>query len=268
MKLTKTSGWTLATTGLCVALVAGGWFGLVDPQRAAAAESREQTEAAVVANAQLEQKIEQLRVQFADLPARQAELAAIRLALPEEPALAQLIRDVNGHSGDAGTVLNSIVTGAPVAVIDPAAVAAPVEEPTDTGEAGGEAGAEPSAEPSATPSADASAPATDPSVVGTPAAPAAPAQPVLAAIPVTITSTGDFTSSTLFLKNIQADMPRALLVDSLTLAVDESADEPGTVVTTITGRVFVFVDPTPIPDAPTGPGAEPSTEPSTEPSDG
>lgn len=264
MKLTKTSGWTLATTGLCVALVAGGWFGLVDPQRAAAAESREQTEAAVVANAQLVQDIEQLRVQFADLPARQAELAAIRLALPEEPALAQLIRDVNARSGDAGTVLNSIVTGAPVAVVDPAALVAPVEEPTDTGDAAGaEAGAEPSAEPSATPSADASAPATDPGVAGTPSVPAAPAQPVLAAIPVTITSTGDFTSSTLFLKNIQADMPRALLVDSLTLAVDESADEPGTVVTTITGRVFVFVDPTPIPKAPAV-----SAEPSTEPSDG
>jgi Tfp pilus assembly protein PilO len=261
MRITKTSGWTLGTIGLCVALAAGGWFGLVDPQRAAAAESREATQAAEDANAALEIKIEQLRRDFADLPEKQAELAAIRLALPEEPALAQLIRDTTAASTDAGTFLESVVTGTPVAVVDPNAAVAP---PAEAGAEDGEEGEEPAEgeEPTAEPSAEASAPAVDPTAVGGATPPEQPAQPVLAAIPVTITTTGDFYASTLFLKNIQADMPRALLVDSLVLGqLDDTEVEPGTVQTVITGRVFVFVDPTEI-ESPDAPGAEPSTEPS------
>lgn len=265
MKMTKTTGWSLGTTGLCVAIAAGSWFGLVDPQRAAAAESREQTVAAQDTNAQLEIRIAQLEQEFADLPARQAELAQIRLALPEEAALAQLIRDLTAAGVDAGANLDSVTSGAPVAVVDPAAAVVAPEEATGTDPAAGtEPSAAPSTEPTPSPSGDPSAPA-DPAAAGT--APVAPAAgPVLAAIPVTITVSGDFAASTLFLKNIQADMPRALLVDSLALTeATGDDDEAGTVMTVVTGRVFAFVDPTEIPVLP-----EPTTspEPSTEPSDG
>lgn len=249
MKINKTTGWSLGTTGLCVALAAGGWFGLVAPERAEAAEAREATVVAQGTNAQLEIKIDQLRQQYADLPAQQARLAAIRQALPEEAALAQLVRDLNAKSTDASTTLVSVTSSVPVAVVDPAATAvvAPVEEGATTEPAGGEASPAP-AEPS-TPAApaDGAAPADE----GAPAVvPVAPAQPVLAAIPVVITVEGDFAASTLFLKNVQADMPRAFLVDSLVLSVQESADEEGTVQTVLTGRVFAFRDPTVIPEVP------------------
>lgn len=244
MKINKTTGWSLGTTGLCIALTAGSWFALVEPQRAAAAESRELTVAAQDTNGALEAEIEQLREQFADLPSKQAELAAIRLALPSEPALAQLIRDVSLKSTDSGSTLDSVTAAAPIPVVAAAeAVVAPDADAPAEG-----AAPEPSPAPSET-----AAPA-DPSAEGAPAAPpavAAAAGPVLAAIPVVITVTGDFTSSTLFLKNVQAEMPRAFLVDSLVLTVQESGDsDPGSIQTVLSGRVFAFVDPTEIPDVP------------------
>lgn len=250
MKITKTTGWSLGTTGLCVALAAGSWFALVEPQRAEAAESRELTVMAQGTNAALEAEIEQLREQFADLPSKQAELAAIRMALPADAALASLIRDLSAKSEDSVTVLESVTAGLPVAVVDAAAtVVAPDEGTPAEG-----AGPEPSAPPS-----ESAAPA-DPSVEAVPPA-LAPVvgQPVLAAVPVTITVSGDFTTSTLFLKNVQAEMPRALLVDSLVLTVLEGEDvEPGAVQTVLTGRVFAFVDPTEIPDVPVPPTPTPS----------
>ena len=245
MRLSKTSGWALGTTGLCVALAAGGWFGLTEPQRAEAATSREQTVAASTTNTGLQISIEQLRREFADLPSRQAELAAIRLALPEDAALAQLVRDVNLRSSDAGVVLDSLTTGTPVAVVDPMAVVGVVPEPSDA------PSSEPSAEPSAAPSVEPSAAPVDPSVAGAAPGVAAGTQPVLAAIPVVMTASGDFSTVNLLIKNVQADLPRALLVDTLVLTILEGEDiEPGTVQVVLTGRVFAFVDPTEIPDVP------------------
>ncbi len=250
MKITKTAGWSLGTAGLCVAITAGSWFGLVAPQRAEAAEARSLTAAAVTQNAQLVVQIQQLEQQYAELPTRQAELAAIRLALPEEPGLAQLIRDVNARSTEAGVVLDSVTTGAPAAVVDAGALAAPVTpEPSE----------EPSSESSSEPSAAPSTPPSDPGAVGQPVTPGATQQPVLAALPVVVTGTGDFASTTLLLKLLQADLPRALLVDSVALSlVDGDENASGTVQTVVTGRVFVFVDPTEIPVVTDLPDATPS----------
>ena len=244
MKLTKTTGWSLGTTGLCVALVAGGWFGLIEPQRAQAAESRELTVSAEQGNMLLEAKIEELKEQFANLPAETAKLAAVRQALPAEPALAQLTRDLSTLSLQSQTTLDSLTTSSPVVVVDPAAaVAAPAPE-EGTAESGDEAAPAPSTEPTPVPS---DAAAADPGAAAAPAAVTPPPQPVLAAVPVTVSLTGDFASSTLMLKALQAEMPRAFLVDNLVLTVDESeSSEAGTIRTVISGRVFVFVDPTEI----------------------
>ncbi len=49
----------------------------------------------------------------------------------------------------------------------------------------------------------------------------------------------------MFLKNVQAGMSRALLVDGFTVSAVESEEfGPGHLTGTLTGRVFVFVDPT------------------------
>ena len=245
MNLTKRSAWTLGTAGLCVAISASSWFLVIDPERAEAAESRQQTVVTQDSNAALELKIEQLRLQYADLPARQAELAAVRAALPEEPALAQLIRELQSAAQDAGLTLDSVNAGSvSVVVVDDTAVTAVPE-------------AEPSAEPSAeattgTDAADGSGTAadtgTDPSgdAAGPHAVATVPTGPVLASVPITVTTTGDFAQTSLFLKNVQVGMTRALLVDALTLDVVEASDdvEAGTIAGNLSGRVFVFVDPT------------------------
>ncbi|WP_380168484.1 hypothetical protein [Jannaschia sp. R86511] len=236
MALTKTSAWSLGTLGLCVALSAGAWFLAIEPERAEAADTREQTVAAEQSNAQLEVRIEQLRQEYADLPTRQAELAAIRQALPDEPALAGLIRAVNESADDVDIVLSSITTGAVSAVVDPNAV-------TEVTDEGAEAGAEASAEPSAEPSTEASAEPAD-AAAGVTVVEGAPAGAVLAAVPITIDTRGGFFETNLFLKALQADISRAVLVDGLTItAIDEEDVDPGTVTTSITARVFVFVDP-------------------------
>lgn len=259
MAMTRTSAWTLGTTGLCVALSAASWFLLIQPERAEAAETREQTVAAEQANAQLQVRIEQLRQEYADLPARQAELAAIRQALPEEPALASLIRDINTAAVDSGIVVDAVTTGAASAVVDPAALTAveegaPAEGAEGTEEDGaaeGEEPAEATGEPSAPPvdpDADGGAVPAD-GGAGVSEVPGGPAGAVLASIPLTIDTTGDFYQSNLLVKNLQTEIARALLIDGLTIEVveEEGEDgepvEPGTVSTTITARVFAFVDP-------------------------
>lgn len=252
MRLTTTAAWSLGTAGLCVAMAAGGWFGLVAPQQAQAAASRELTVAAQEQNSSLEIRIAQLEQEFVDLPTRQAELAAIKQALPEEPALAPLIREVDRRGADTGVVVDSLTAGVPTAVVDLEAATAVTAAPS----AG--ASAEPSTEASAAPSAAAPAPAAGAEVGGV----VTPTAPVLAAIPVTITATGGLAESTLFLTSLQAEMPRALLVDALTLSVLEGEDNPvGTVQTVITARVFAFVDPTEV-------AFTDVVQPTTEPSDG
>jgi hypothetical protein len=62
--------WIAGTVVLCLALVAAGWFLLVSPQRAEAADLRDQTAAADQRNAQLEVRIAELKEEFAQLPQR------------------------------------------------------------------------------------------------------------------------------------------------------------------------------------------------------
>ncbi len=247
MALTKTSAWSLGTVGLCVAVTAASWFLLIDPERAEAAGTREQTVAAEQSNAQLEIQIEQLKAEFADLPTKQAELAAIRQALPEDPALASLIRAINESAADTGVRVDGLTTAAAAAVVDPAAVAA-VEgaQPTgDTAEGSSdEAGAEPSAAPSTEPTDGASSEPVD-AGTGVTAVEGAPVGAVLAAVPLTIETSASFYETNLLLKELQTGLPRALLVDGFTMDVVDAEDdvEPGTVRTTFNARVFVFVDP-------------------------
>lgn len=248
MNLTKTSAWSLGTTGLCVALAAGSWFLLIEPERADAAGLRESTVAAQQSNAELEVRVEQLRAEYAELPARQAELAAIRQALPDEPALAQLIRELSDAGVDAGITVDAITAGAVTAVIDGTAVTAVPD--TDAGqEPNGDPSAEPSAEPSTEPSTTDPGTAADPAAVADPAV--LPSGPVLASVAITVQSEGDFQATNLFLTNVQTRIDRAFLVDGLALTVLDQVTEggeaeevgPGQITGTLTGRVFVFVDP-------------------------
>jgi Tfp pilus assembly protein PilO len=222
MSMSKTRLWVIGTAVLSVLLVVAAYFLLIGPKRAEAAELRQQTEDTQASNAQLESRIEQLKAQFAELPQRQAELAAIKQAMPEEAALPTLVRDLDKMAGGAGVTLMTLAPGQPVAVTPPAA-AAPAPAPAATGDG----------DSTPAPAATAAAPApTD----------------LLVSVPVSVTVVGDFYESELFLKALQADMPRAFLVQTLSVQSEKEAEasggkpatKNGDVTTTITGSVFVL----------------------------
>ncbi|NAZ74899.1 type 4a pilus biogenesis protein PilO [Kineococcus sp. T13] len=64
---------------------------------------------------------------------------------------------------------------------------------------------------------------------------------VVVDLPITLTTEGTFAGTELFLKQLQADMGRFLLVDDLSLA-NGTTDGGEGVTTTVTGRVFVMRD--------------------------
>lgn len=251
MALSTTTAWSLGTAGLCVALSAASWFLVIDPERAEAATSREQTVAVQQNNAALVEEIDRLKEQFADLPSKQAELAAIRQALPDQPAMSSLVRDLSAAAADSGLQFDSVTTGAATALVDPAAaVVAPGS--TDEGAPAEPTGTE--SEPAGADPADGVPVEGGEDAAATEAAPVdgtgvttvegGPAGAVLASIPVTIEVSGDFFATTLYLKALQTQVSRAVLVDNINVTVDDSEDRPaGTVVTTVSARVFVFVDP-------------------------
>ncbi|MGF1663999.1 MAG: hypothetical protein ACFCVG_16310, partial [Kineosporiaceae bacterium] len=128
-------------------------------------------------------------------------------------------------------------SAAPVAPLRLAAADAPAPEPAP-------ATGQPTGQP--TGSTGAQAPAD---------AGAAPSGAVLAAIPLTVTVGGDFVAVADFVRIVQTEIDRAFVVDSLDIVTGTpdgaAAGGAGTVEATLTGRVFVFVDP----EAATGPAA-------------
>lgn len=221
--MTKTRTWSAATAGLCVLLILAAYFLLIAPQRAEAADLRDQTVAQDTANAQTRLKIQQLKAQYAQLPAKQAELAVIKQQLPDNPALPTLVRTLSSMADSAGVTLVSLAPAPP----------APFAGTT------------------------AAAPAA---VVAPGAAPAAGAGTQLLGIATNMVITGDYASSTLFVQKLQAasaaktgaQLARAFLVQKITVAplagaTDTSSTssttsraKKGQVQTTLIGQIFVL----------------------------
>lgn len=239
MTATKSRTWIAGTVVLCLLISVASWFLLIGPKRAEAAELEQQTVDTQASNQQLEARIEQLKLQFAELPQRQAELAAIKQAMPEDAALPTLVRDLDAMATRTGVTLMSLAPGQPAAVAQPTppAPAAPAE-----GEEAAEG--ESTEEPAEGGSTEDAAATTDPAAA---AAPAAPGQ-VLVSVPVNLVVVGDFFKSELFLKELQAEMQRAFLVQSLTVQTEKDgeasggkpATKNGDVTLTVTGSVFVL----------------------------
>ena len=215
--MTKTRTWSAATAGLCVLLILAAYFLLIAPKRAEAADLRDQTVAQDQANQQTQLKTQQLKAQYAQLPAKQAELAVIKQQLPDNPALPGLIRTLSAMADASGVTLVSLAPAPPAPFAGAAAPAAPVVAPAAAGTA-------------------------------------ASAGTQLLGIATTMVVTGDYASSTLFVQKLQAaskasgsQLSRAFLVQSIKLAPfatagtgTTSAAKKGQVQTTVTGQVFVL----------------------------
>jgi type IV pilus assembly protein PilO len=131
MLSTRTARWSAVTGLVCAIVLVATWFVLVAPRRSDAANLDDQRVAAESTNVTLQAKINQLRNQFGDLPAKRAELARIRAQLPPAADVADLVRSLSGLADTAGVTLTSITpstatTLTPASAGGPAVVAIPV----------------------------------------------------------------------------------------------------------------------------------------------
>src|SRR5512139_353157 len=116
--MTVTRKWSLMATLLVVAIFVASWFLLIAPRRSHAADLRSQAAAQDAANTRLQQKIAQLQAQAQDLPRQQARLAAVKVKIPENPALPALIRDLSAAAKKSGVSLDALAPSKPLAVVN------------------------------------------------------------------------------------------------------------------------------------------------------
>jgi Tfp pilus assembly protein PilO len=183
-----------------LAVLAGGWFLLVSPQRANVTSLKAKTITQDQTNTSLQTKITALKAELVQLPEAKAQLEAVARRLPPDLAEVSLIQTLTKAAADANVDLQIITPGAPTAVGAPAAtVIAPTTSASATG--------------STAKTGDTPAPVTAPA-----AAPAAPANPAgnLYAVPVALTVQGDYFDLEMFVHNLEG-MQRALLVSSLNI---------------------------------------------------
>ncbi|GAC1323697.1 MAG: hypothetical protein NVSMB13_04010 [Mycobacteriales bacterium] len=200
-----------------LAIAALGWFLLISPKNAQAAQLHTKATAQQATNATLRNELSILRTQGKNLVAQQARLADIATKVPDNPALPSLIRGLSDAADKAGVELVTIAPGNPVAV------ATTTTTPTVV----------------AAPAAGAAAPAA-----GTPAAAAAaPASP-LAEIPLTLTISGGFFPVEQFLANLEG-LSRSFQVTGINAAPGTSPVGAGKakvglpLQVSITGRTFM-----------------------------
>jgi Tfp pilus assembly protein PilO len=203
--MTTTRKWAAGAVAAALLLVTGSWFLLISPQRAQAAQLREQTATQQSANAMIRLRTQQLRAQFASLPQRRAELAEIQQQFPASTEPSALLRQLASVADDAGVSVDSITPGP----LQPLAGAA----------AGTTSGASAGAATGST--AD------------------------VQAIATTLVVNGGYADLTLFLQKLQGSMRRAFLVENLTLTPGQAstpaaATSDARLTLTVTGKVFVL----------------------------
>ncbi len=208
--MTDTRKWSAAAVVLIVAIFAAGWFLLVSPKRSDAADIAAQTTTQDGANVSLQQKLEQLKVQQADLPRQRARLAEISTSIPNNPSLPSLIRDLTAASRKVGVSIDAMAPSAPIAV----AAAAPgvvIAPPTDA--TGG--------------------------TTATGATAAAAGNQALFQVPLTLNITGSYFELEQYVNKLEG-LKRSFLVTGFAITPAASADSAsGDLTVAITGRVFL-----------------------------
>ncbi len=135
----KLKQWIALTVVGAIVLAAAGYFLLISPKRAEAADLRAQAVAQVTANSALRTEISVLKAQAKALPAKQAQLAAVAAKIPDNPALPALIKALSLAADEANVELVSLAPSTPVAVVGPAPVGVVAGAPAAVTPAGGAA---------------------------------------------------------------------------------------------------------------------------------
>ena len=218
--MTETRKWSLVAGVLVVAIFAAGWFLLIAPKRSDAAALKADTVTQDDANARLEQQIEVLQAQQADLPAQRARLAVLQKRIPNNPALPTLIRNLTSAGRKVGVTLASLAPAPPVALVSTQPVT-PVATTTETTE---------TTETTSTSESDESSTTTAAPVV------VVPPVPSLFQVPLTVDVRGSYFELEQFVNRLEG-LKRSFLVSGFSIEPD--TDEAGDLKLTLQGRVFL-----------------------------
>ena len=105
----------LIAIGAVVGVVVLWWFLLWSPRQAKVAEARERAEAAETRQADLELRVARLKDLEEDQALKQSQLEELRVAIPDQPNLAQFILDANEAANKAGIEFLTISPQPPTA---------------------------------------------------------------------------------------------------------------------------------------------------------
>ncbi len=217
------------TIFLMILLVVAGWFLVAQPQLAAASTANGQLATAQAKIASTQDAITQLKSQQKGLPKLQLQLAALRQSIPEGAESSAFIDGINALAASTGVTVNSL------SMSDAVPYTPPVAPVTPSRTAG-----------SATPSPSPSAAATAAPASAAPVAPSAwspTSDPTITAanfvaIPVSITTVGDWNATLAFFHGLQSG-PRLFLISGFKTA----SDATGVMTATISGYIYALLDP-------------------------
>lgn len=249
MAARRSGTWIGGAAFVAVLVMAAGWFLLVAPARADAAEVRQQTVAAEQQNELLDIQLASLRAESAKLDDYKAELEVLRRQVPRTILDTGLAREIdtiavaNGVRIDNLTIMapTTVVAVSPVPQTEAAAPAAPVEPAPADGAAPADAGALPA-----------------------PAAPVGPTAPTgMVGVDVTFTVVGTPDAVSAFVAAAQEGITRLVLLSGLDIIVlDDQGAQGGQAAVTAgdwqaTVRATAYVLPQAV-AAPVAPAADPA----------
>lgn len=216
-----------ATIFLMLVLVVAGWFLVAQPQLAAASTASNQLTSARAQMATTEGVIRQLKAQQKGLPKLKAELASLRQSIPEGAESSALIDGINALAAATGVTINSLSLADAVAYTPPVVVATPTTTSTT---ATPSSPATATAAPAASVAPSAWNPTSDPSITAA----------NFVVIPVSITSSGNWSATLAFIHGLQSGT-RLFLVSGFNTA--QSADATAIVTTKTSGYIYALLDP-------------------------
>jgi Tfp pilus assembly protein PilO len=210
---TKSATWIIGTVVFAFLLVAAGWMLGISPLLETTAEMQEETEFEQARIDQLEITLAGLERDAENLDKFYADLAALRVGIPDELEFTEVTRRLNTMAAEAGVVITGIGTTTVTGVTPPASAE---PEPTVT---------EPTGDAAESDASDAVADsATD--GTGTTSDTAAPTS-MLYAVPVEIATVGSYDATIAFLAKLQTIDSRLILVGNLVESTLEEAGAQG-----------------------------------------
>jgi len=216
---------------MMVVLVVAGYLLVAQPQLAAASTANDTLTTVNGQIASSQATIARLKIEQKKLPSLKAQLAKLRQSIPLQAEISAYIDSLNALAGSTGVAITGIKVENAVAYVPPV-VLAPVTPAAGAGAATPSPTPTASAEPTAPATPTAWAPTTDPLITAA----------NFVAIPVTISTTGEWPATQAFINGLQRGS-RLYLVTGIETSVASADTGSGGITAVINGYVYVLLDP-------------------------